>query len=335
MKYLHLFLFLLVGTVAFAADALLPNKPYAGSIKSTGDEATLTIDGTPSVGEATTMVLTAQLTFTLPSESPAYDDEVRASKLAITADTDGAIWVADGTTSAWVPSGYTVADGGSVQMRAEGKLNSENKLAFTVTFSPVAAANSAIDPAAVKTVTVVSPAAAETTLSKFAFSGEGETAALTLALVDTDILPPASDGGTQDSKLVEKYVAWLNDEAKGGALAADATDGDKQDAFAMNAGGKPSLTIKAIDPAAGTITVKGSYTAAGDEETVDLKAINGVLTIASCESLGGTETIQKVNISAATDGSAVVIPYPEGARFVKAAVSVNPPADATGEVNAE
>ncbi|MGN1324893.1 MAG: hypothetical protein ACI4YA_00900 [Candidatus Spyradenecus sp.] len=334
MTYLPIILSVALAGVALAGT-VAPNTPYAGPIKSTGDEATLTIDGEPSVGSATTMVLTAQLTFTLPSESPDYDTEVQAAKLAITADTDGAILVADGTTGAWVPSGYTVADGGSVQMRAEGTLNSENKLAFKVTFSPVVAAvNSAVDPATVKTVTVVSPAA-EAILSKFAFSGEGETAALTLALVDTAILPPAAEGTTQAPEMVEKYVEWLNDEAKGGALAADASDGDKQDAFAMNAGGVPSLTITAIDPAAGTITVAGSYTAAGGEATVDLKAINGVLTIASRESLGGAETIQTVNVTAAADGSAVVIPYPEKARFVKAAVSVNPPADATGEVAAE
>lgn len=334
MTYLPIILSVALAGVALAGT-VAPNTPYAGPIKSTGDEATLTIDGTPSVGSATTMVLTAQLTFTLPSESPAYDAEVQASKLAITADTDGAILVADGTTSAWVPSGYTVKDGGSVQMRAEGKLNEKGKLAFKVTFSPVAAAaNSAIDPATVKTVTVVSPAAA-TTLSKFAFSGEGETAALTLALVDPAILPPAAGGTTQDPEMVEKYVAWANEA--GSALASDSAveSSVKQDAFAMNAGGVPSLTITAIDPAAGTITVAGSYDATEGEAEVDLKTINGVLTIASRESLGGAETIQTVNVTAAADGSAVVIPYPENARFVKAAVSVNPPADATGEVNAE
>lgn len=334
MTYLPIILSVALAGVALAGT-VAPNTPYAGPIKSTGDEATLTIDGTPSVGSATTMVLTAQLTFTLPSESPAYDAEVQASKLAITADTDGAILVADGTTGAWVPSGYTVADGGSVQMRAEGKLNKDGKLAFKVTFSPVvAAANSAVDPAAVKTVTVVSPAAA-TTLSKFAFSGEGETAALTLALVDPAILPPAAGGTTQDPEMVEKYVAWANEA--GSALASDSAveSSVKQDAFAMNAGGVPSLTIIAIDPEAGTIIVAGSYTAAEGEEPVDLKAINGVLTIASRESLGGEETIQTVNVTAAADGSAVVIPYPENARFVKAAVSVNPPAENAGEVEAE
>ena len=198
-----------------------------------------------------------------------------------------------------------------------------------------------------KTVEVVSPASAslaatETKLNKFVFSGEGETSALTLGLVDMAILPPAAEGSTQDPALVEKYVAWLNDEAKGGALAADATPGDKQDAFAMNAGGTPSLTITAIDPTAGTITVKGSYTdpktdPEGKSETpVDLKTINGVLTIASRESLGGAETIQTVNVTTAvSDGKAVVVPLPEGARFVKAAVSVNPPADATGEAAAK
>ena len=334
MTYLPIILSVALAGVALAGT-VAPNTPYAGPIKSEGSASELAINPAPSVGEATTMVLTAQLTFTLPSESPAYDAEVQASKLAITADTDGAILVADGTTGAWVPSGYTVADGGSVQMRAEGKLNEAGKLAFKVTFSPVvAAANSAIDPATIKTVTVVSPAAA-TTLSKFAFSGEGETAALTLALVDTAILPPAAGGTTQDPEMVEKYVVWANEA--GSALASDSAieSSVKQDAFAMNAGGVPNLTITAIDPAAGTITVAGSYTAAEGKAEVDLKAINGVLTIASRESLGGTEKIQTVNVTAAADGSAVVIPYPENARFVKAAVLVNPPADATGEVNAE
>ncbi len=334
MTYLPIILSVALAGVALAGT-VAPNTPYPGPIKSKGAASELAISPAPSVGEATTMVLTAQLTFTLPSESPAYDAEVQAAKLAITADTDGAILVADGT------SGYTVKDGGSVQMRAEGKLNEKGKLAFKVTFSPVAAAaNSAIDPATVKTVTVVSPAAA-TTLSKFAFSGEGETAALTLALVDTAILPPAAAGTTQDPELVEKYVAWANDEAKGGALAANATPGEKQNAFAMNVGGVPSLTITAIDPTAGTITVKGSYTdpktdPEGTSKTpVDLKTINGVLTIASRESLGGTETIQTVNVTAAADGKAVVVSLPEGARFVKAAVSVNPPAATADEGNAE
>lgn len=354
MKFLPLSLLFVAAGVAVAAE-VLPNKPYDGPIKCEGSETSLTISGSPSIQAGTTLLLTAKMTFTLPTESPAYDDEVRASKLAITADTDGTILVADGTTSAWVPSGYTVADGGSVMMRAEGKLNAESnnaesnndesKLVFTVTFSPVAAANSAVDPAAVKTVEVVSPASAslattETKLNKFVFSGEGETSALTLGLVDMAILPPAAGGTTQgqDPELVEKYVAWLNDEAKGGALAANATPGEKQNAFAMNAGGTPSLTITAIDPTAGTITVKGSYTTDPEgkiETPVDLKTINGVLTIASRESLGGTETIQTVNVTAAADGKAVVVSLPEGARFVKAAVSVNPPAATADEVNAE
>ncbi len=341
MKFLPLSLLFVAAGVAVAAE-VIPNKPYDGPIKCEGSETTsLTISGSPSIQEGTTLLLTAQMTFTLPTEKPAYDDEVRASKLAITADPDGTIQVADGTKSAWVSSGYTVADGGSVMMRAEGKLYSKNKLAFKVTFSPIAAANSAVDPAAVKTVEVVSPAS-ETTLSGFTFTGEGETAALTLGLVDMAILPPpAAEGSTQDPALVEKYIAWANET---GSAVADSNldEATKQNAFAMNAGGKPSLTITAIDPTAGTITVKGSYTdpktdPEGTSKTpVDLKTINGVLTIASRESLGGAETIQTVNVTTAvSDGKAVVVPLPEGARFVKAAVSVNPPAATADEGNAE
>ncbi|MGN0856396.1 MAG: hypothetical protein ACI4QJ_03240 [Candidatus Spyradenecus sp.] len=336
MKFLPLSLLFVAAGVAVAAE-VLPNKPYDGPIKCEGSETSLTISGSPSIQAGTTLLLTAQMTFTLPTESPAYDDEVRASKLAITADTDGTLLVADGNTSDWVRSGYTVADGGSVMMRAEGKLNDESKLAFKVTFSPIAAANSAVDPAAVKTVSVVSPASA-TTLSGFTFTGEGETSALTLGLVDTAILPPTAEGSTQDSAQVEKYIAWANEAGSAVANDTSLTDGEKQNAFAMNAGGTPSLTITAIDPTAGTITVKGSYTTdpEGTSETpVDLKTINGVLTIASRESLGGTETIRTVNVTAAADGKAVVIPLPEDARFVKAAVSVNPPAATADEVNAE
>ena len=346
MKFLPLSLLFVAAGVAVAAE-VIPNKPYDGPIKCEGSKITsLTISGSPSIQKGTTLLLTAQMTFTLPTEKPAYDEEVRASKLAITADTDGMLLVADGKTSYWVRSGYTVADGGSVMMRAEGKLNDESnndesKLVFTVTFSPVAAANSAVDPAAVKTVEVVSPAS-ETTLSGFTFTGEGETSALTLGLVDMAILPPpAAEGSTQDPALVEKYIAWANET---GSAVADSNldEATKQNAFAMNAGGKPSLTITAIDPTAGTITVKGSYTdpdtdPEGKSETpVDLKTINGVLTIASRESLGGTETIQTVNVTTAvSDGKAVVVPLPEGARFVKAAVSVNPPAATADEGNAE
>lgn len=340
MKFLPLSLLFVAAGVAVAAE-VIPNKPYDGPIKCEGSE-TLAINGSPlSIQEGTTLLLTAQMTFTLPTEKPVYDDEVRASKLAITADpdgailvADGAILVADGTKGAWVRSGYTVADGGSVMMRAEGKLKA-GKWAFKVTFSPIAAANSAVDPAAVKTVEVVSPASV-TTLSGFTFTGEGETSALTLGLVDTDILPPPAADKAQDPALVEKYVAWANEAGSAVANDTSLTDGEKRNAFAMNAGGKPSLTITAIDPEAGTITVAGSYTAAEGEATVDLKTINGVLTIASRESLGGAETIQTVNVTTAvSDGKSVVVPLPEGARFVKAAVSVNPPAATADEGNAK
>ena len=339
MKFLPLSLLFVAAGVAVAAE-VLPNKPYDGPIKCEGSETTsLTISGSPSIQAGTTLLLTAQMTFTLPTEKPAYDDEVRASKLAITADPDGTLLVADGNTSDWVRSGYTVADGGSVMMRAEGKLNDESKLVFTVTFSPVAAANSAVDPAAVKTVEVVSPAsvslaATETKLNKFVFSGEGETSALTLGLVDMAILPPAADKA-QDPALVEKYVAWLNDEAKGGALAADAKDAEKQGAFAMNVGGTPSLAIAAIDPETRKISVVGSYAAAdGVQKPVDLAKINGVLTISSQEELGGEAVVQRVDVAAGA-GETVTVTFPEKARFVKAAVSVNPAVTTEAALTAE
>ena len=333
MKFLPLSLLFVAAGVAVAAE-VIPNKPYDGPIKCEGSKITsLTISGSPSIQEKTTLLLTAQMTFTLPTEKPAYDDEVRASKLAITADTDGTLLVADGFTGAWVSSGYTVADGGSVMMRAEGNLNAESKWAFKVTFSPIAAANSAVDPAAVKTVSVVSPASA-TTLSGFTFTGEGETSALTLGLVDMAILPPAADKA-QDPALVEKYVAWLNDEAKGGALAANAKDAEKQDAFAMNVGGTPSLAIAAIDPETRKISVVGSYAAAdGVQKPVDLAKINGVLTISSQEELGGEAVVQRVDVAAGA-GETVTVTFPEKARFVKAAVSVNPAVTTEAALTAE
>lgn len=308
----------LAGLPGVAAE-LAVNKPLAEAVVSTNDTQQVAIAGAPTVAAGATLVVSAVMTFTLPTEMPAVESGV---KLAIAASPEGQLLVATGGDAAWTESGYVVADQGQVAVRAVGKLDESGKLGFTVTFSPVVTEAGAVDGGSVKTVSVGGAAAGA--LSAFEFSGEGSTRGLTLALVEQSILPPTVAGEAQDPVMVEKYVEWVNDESLGGALAADATDAEKQDAFAMNVGGTPSLAIAAIDPETRKISVVGSYAAAdGEQKPVDLAKINGVLTISSQEELGGEAVVQRVDVAAGA-GETVTVTFPEKARFVKAAVSVNP-----------
>lgn len=328
MKRTFAALLLLPALPLLADGTLVLNKPMAEEIVCDNESKTFALAEEATVQAASTVVLTGELTFFLPTEDPAYDNEAANSKLLISVDSQGEIIVANAAEGGkWEHTGYLVTDGTTVAVRAVGCL-SEGALCFTVTISPKAAeAGSAVDSAAAKTVEVVSPASGSA-LAGLCFSGVGSASGVTLALVDPGILPPAADGGTQNAALVEKYVAWANDPEKGGALGEGATAEAQQNAFAMNVGGTPSLTITAIDPTERTVTITGSYAAAEGETAVDLKTINGVLTLASRETLSGSETLRQIDVSAAANGKAVKVPFPEEARFVKAAVSVNPPADA-------
>ena len=318
-----------VAATGWAATLAL-NTPCEEVIKSEDSTQTVVLASEATVSKKATMVFSAQLVFTWPSVKPTYDS---TAKLAIAADKTGELLVADGASGGWKGSGYIATEGSAVDVRAVGKLNEAGVLCFEVTFASPFATADAPGEATARSVEVVSPASGAT-LQAVDFTGEGTASGLTLALVNTAILPESSDG-KQDDQLVSKYVEWANGT---GSALADASEAEQQDAFAMNVGSKPSLVITAIDPIARTITVKGLAAATGAQaaetgsadQTVDLTRINGVLTIRSQETLGGATTVQRVALSAGT-GELVRVTFPEGANFVQAAVTVAPPAETASE----
>ncbi len=270
-----------------------------------------------NVAQGMTVLLDADMTFTLPSEDPA--DPTAEDKISIMPNKAGEILVSNG--NAWAKSGVKVADNETRHVKIV-TVQKEGALAFDVTIEGM------------DTPITVAPTADGTAFTTLAFEGEGAVNGVAVAAVPTTIIPSASgEGGTQDSGLVSKYVTWLNSADKGKVMPEDASETELSDAFAMNVGGTPKLEIVAIDPNAGehgTITIKGSYTTSADADAkpADLGAINGTIYVTYSETLDGTATtaVAAVNIE---DGETATINLPEGAVFVKARVALTKPTDTT------
>lgn len=318
---------LLAAAAAFA-ETLKVNQTLEGPLTNADDTTTtVTITDASAITKGATTVLEATLSFTLPSADPVFSETVTSDdRLVIAAKADGTgLLVSD--AEGWATLGVLVSENTPVAVRAEATLaDGGSSVQYLVT-------------AGGTSVTVKRPNAAAP--EAIALEGVGSASALALKQVSTAVLPPAPDG-SQNAALVDSYVAWENDATKGGALDANATDAERQNAFAMNVGGTPKLEIVAIDTAKRTVTVKGSYTvaAAGGTQTLaepttaDLTAINGVLTVTAQDTLSGAKTTYKVDVTAG-DGQLVQVPFPnETARFVKATVDVYAPADA-GSVGAK
>lgn len=287
------------------------------------DDHTFTFEGPESVEVAGGMavLLDATMTFTLPSEeleAPSAED-----KISIAVTPSGNIVVSNGT--AWEETGVTVEEGGSAKVRIVAA-QKESGLTFDVCVGEM------------EQPLTVAASGQGTSFSELAFEGEGSVTGVAVAAVPTGILPPSADGA-QDASLVGKYVTWLNDSDKGGAMKG-ATETEISDAFAMNVGGKPSLTITAITPPegdkSGSITVAGSYVPVSADGTAvqaeaqpaPLNVINGTLYITYASELGGKATTQEVEITAG-DGETKTVTLPKGAVFVKARVALTPPTDTT------
>jgi hypothetical protein len=121
----------------------------------------------------------------------------------------------------------------------------------------------------------------------------------------------------------------LNESTKGGALANDATDGAKMDAFAMNSGANPSLEIVDIDILSNpkTITIKGFYEGTSGATAIDWSKLNGTLYLTYCETLSGKPEVTEINFTIDATGCAVV-KIPAEAVFMKATVALRkPPAE--------
>ena len=291
-----------------AAVELTVNKPLEGALT---DAQLVSIVGTPTVAEGAVSVLTANVLFTIPSETPAYEDAAN-EKLALAVDSEGYILIANGETKSWTKTSVTTNEKDPIAVYAEGRLNDTGALVFTVTLNGGTAYE------------VTSPVSGGD-LNFVETVGDGEVSALSLALVDTTIIPGDADA-KQDPALVQKYVTWLNDATKGGAMSDAASAEQLADAFAMNVGGMPALDIVAVDPVAGTVTLKGSSTVGSTTNTVSLKAINGKIYLSWSESLSGEVTVSEASIVSG-DANEITVQLPDAARFVKAAVALEAPTE--------
>ena len=302
----------LMATFALCAETTITvNNPLTGTLT---DAQTITVKQSPTITEDAVLVVKTKISFTIPDESPAYAD-VTAEKLALAVDTNGTVLIADGTTQKWVASKVVVTEDDVVEVEAKGYLK-DNKLTFDVKLNNEAP------------ITVTAPATT-TSLSAVELVGEGSVDGITLALVDTAVLPGGDNGEgapALDNALVQAYMAWVTNVLQGKMPGVALPEGvNPEDAFVMNVAGKPELKIEHVDPVNGTITLVGKSTAGDNTTTVSLENINGKIYISWTESLSGEVTVTEASVKErSTEKFILNWPAPE-ARFIKAAVSREAP----------
>ena len=302
----------LMATFALCAETTITvNNPLTDKLT---DAQTITVNQSPTITEDAVLVVKTKISFTIPDESPAYAD-VTAEKLALAVDTNGTVLIADGTTQKWVASNVVITEDDVVEVEAKGYLK-DNKLTFDVKLNDE-------DP-----ITVTAPATT-TSLSAVELVGEGSVDGITLALVDTAVLPGGGNGEgapALDNALVQAYMAWVTNVLQGKMPGAALPEGvNPEDAFVMNVAGKPELKIEHVDPVNGTITLVGKSTAGDNTTTVSLENINGKIYISWTESLSGEVTVTEASVKERSTEKFILNWPNEKARFIKAAVSREAP----------
>ena len=302
----------LMATFALCAETTITvNNPLTGTLT---DAQTITVNQSPTITEDAVLVVKTKITFTIPDESPAYAD-VTAEKLALAVDTDGTVLIADGATQKWVTSNVVVTEDDSVEVEAKGYLK-DNKLTFDVKLNNE-------DP-----ITVTAPATT-TSLSAVELVGEGSVDGITLALVDTAVLPGGGNGEgapVLDSNFVQAYMTWVTNVLQGKMPGAALPEGvNPEDAFVMNVAGKPELKIEHVDPVNGTITLVGKSSVGDNTTTVSLENINGKIYISWTESLSGDVTVTEASVKERSTEKFILNWPNDKARFIKAAVSREAP----------
>lgn len=302
----------LMATFALCAETTITvNNPLTDTLT---DAQTITVNQSPTITEDAVLVVKTKITFTIPDESPAYAD-VTAEKLALAVDTDGTVLIADGATQKWVTSKVVVTEDDSVEVEAKGYLK-DNKLTFDVKLNNE-------DP-----ITVTAPATT-TSLSAVELVGEGSVDGITLALVDTAVLPGGGNGEGApilDSNFVQAYMAWVTNVLQGKMPGAALPEGvNPEDAFVMNVAGKPELKIEHVDPVKGTITLVGKSSVGDNTTTVSLENINGKIYISWTESLSGDVTVTEASVKERSTEKFILNWPNDKARFIKAAVSREAP----------
>ena len=302
----------LMATFALCAETTITvNNPLTGTLT---DAQTITVNQSPTITEDAVLVVKTKINFTIPDESPAYAD-VTAEKLALTVDTDGTVLIADGATKKWVASNVVVTEDNAIEVEAKGYLK-DNELTFDVKLNNE-------DP-----ITVTAPATT-TSLSAVELVGEGSVDGITLALVDTAVLPGGGNGEgapALDNNLVQAYMKWVTDVLQGKMPGVALPEGvNPEDAFVMNVAGKPELKIEHVDPVNGTITLVGKSSVGDNTTTVSLENINGKIYISWTKSLSGEVTVTEATVKERSTEK-FILNWPDAeARFIKAAVSREAP----------
>ncbi len=305
-------LFGLLAPLALGAQQAETLELNAAPTVVSWQEAEVTLAKTIA-GANETAVLDAVITVSRPTETlaaPSAED-----KLTLAVDADGAVKVSNGT--AWVATGATVPESGEVALPVKIVAATDaTGLHFKVR---------------VGTASEVSVAATDATpgISKLLFDGEGSVTGVAVAAVEAAIVPPAAEGASQDPALVSKYAKWAQEATKGGAMA-EASESDKADAFAMNAGGKPSLTITAIEPQADAsvkIVVRGSYQSGTATAEVPLGDIYGTLYVTYAATLSASPVTETFPLVLNADGktATITLPAEKQACFLKARVALSEP----------
>ena len=119
MKCTTLLCGILFAMTAFCAETsttIAVNKPFEGTLTNS---QTVTVKSSSTISAESVVTVKTQVSFTIPDETPAYAD-VKEEKLALAADTDGSILVADGATQTWIKTQVVAEDGEAVSVAAEG-----------------------------------------------------------------------------------------------------------------------------------------------------------------------------------------------------------------------
>lgn len=310
---------LLLTATTFAANLTVNATPTTETLT---DVATLYITDA-SIGTGQIGIFTTQMTFTLPSITPTYEEVIKeGGKLIIVPSATGELLIADSTTKKLKSTNLSLGTSQTIQILALVKKVGDNQLGFDVYMSEDFGENG-IEGLTSTSVTAPSEGLSFSSLN---FEGEGSATEIALSIAPTTIVPHG-DTTNQDPSDVLSYVDWVNNAGKDYATST-ASDADKADAFAMNVGGKPKLEITAIDVANKTITVKGSYDETGDANLGD---IHGTLYITYAETLSGEAKTIAVDFTIDGDENEIdangiaTVEIPDGAKFVKATVSLTEP----------
>ncbi len=300
----YIFFSLVLVALSAVAQTLQVNAAPLEKVAATEElAAQIEIDAAHALTHQTVSILEAEMTVSIPSADPLFDETVtEEDKFVLAARADGkGLWVSDAT--AWKALDVAFAEGVAVPVRIEARLQDEETAHYRVKVGEAVCE-------------VTRPSKNGDVFKALQLLGFGAMERVQLKQLTLEQLP-VSPSGTQEAAKVDAYVAWAADEDNT-VVTADYAE----DAFAMNVKqGKPRLEIVDIDMEQCMITIKASVE--GQAEEVALTRINGVLSMLAYTKFSNEARVYKVAIDAGV-GDTVCVPFPDDAQFAQASISLYP-----------